>query len=189
MRQWRSMIWFGVKEFWIFQYHGDLKSNILTFIINLFSNRYFRACVESKWSDSLKNSVLQGIVLCVSGVANNSITANVQCLVSCSFFVDDFAIYLATWGINIYIYIIGYERVFQLVLNKLLSWSWLSGFNFSASKSQCLFLVTVSLACIIAILINLNNVPLGFSHFLWCFDSKSALLVIQDMYPKNPLIE
>ena len=126
---WRRGILNTLKEW-------GIEGNMLAFVQNFLTNRSFFVRVGTAMSSRcvLENGVPQGSVLSVTlfAVAINNIVQCVHTPVSCSLYVDDFAIYVASRSLATA------ERLLQNTIGRLEAWSKRSGFGFSPTKTKCI---------------------------------------------------
>ena len=106
------------------------------FIQNFLSNRVFRVCLGSVYSDihGQEMGVPQGSILSVTLfiLKINSIADLIPASFEKSHFVDDFSITCSSRNIA------SIERQLQLCLNKVEKWADENGFKFSKTKTVCI---------------------------------------------------
>src|SRR5215469_1598746 len=108
------------------------------FIQNLLSNRTFQVRIGSTLSRhyELQEDVPQGSVLSVLcfALAFNDVVMEVPGGISCSLYVDDFAIYVSGARLA------GVERRLQKAIDRIVKWTDSHGFKFTASKTKIVLL-------------------------------------------------
>ena len=150
------------------------KGNLFNFIQNFLTDRTFQVKCNEKLSKIYvqNNGVPQGSTLSVSLflLAINDIPSVIQPPVKCTLFADDFNIFCR--GINTNRTI----KYLQNAITALQDWSLVSGFSFSAGKSQCTFFTNKR--NIGNTTIYMNNIPLPIKNSIKIlgilFDSKNT---------------
>ena len=111
----------------------DIKGNMLRFLKSFLADRYIKVKVGDKLSSPFKQEegVPQGSVLSVTlfSIAINNITREVYRPVSCSLFVDDFALYCTSSDA------VSACRVLQKAIDRVSNWADRTGFKFSSIKT------------------------------------------------------
>ena len=115
------------------------------FLQNFLSDRFFTVRVGNQLSNRFQqfNGVPQGGVLSVAlfAIAINDIVDVVPRHISCSLFVDDFAIWLASCNYR------SIQRQLQLAVKRLEEWSIWNGFRFSTAKTVAVHFCRLRRSC------------------------------------------
>lgn len=126
---WKYNILSSMKEF-------GLEGNILHFAQNFLSNREFRVKTNDCISEPKvqENGVPQGEIFSVTLflIAINKITRNMPKQINISLFADDLVLYMKGKNVNTL------QRNLQIGISRLETWSQITGFKFSNTKTKAI---------------------------------------------------